>query len=66
MIEGTDGPELWTAQRLAGLLGGSTRKWMLTTGIPVLVAAGVLRKVGGRHAGRRADIVAALLGPKAA
>jgi hypothetical protein len=64
MDRGVDFPERWTARRLAELLGGSTRKWWLTTGIPLVLEAGALRRVGRGYIGRRAAIADALMGVK--
>lgn len=55
-------PARWTAARLAELVDGTTRKWWLKTGIPMLMERGVLRKLGRGYIGRRSAIEAALMG----
>ncbi len=61
MIEG-EFPARWTSARLAQLVGGTTAKWWLTRGIPLLLQCGALKKVGRGYMGRRSAIEAALMG----
>ena len=64
MVEVVDvrGPvERWSVARLVALVPGSSRRTWLTSWIPQLVSARVLRKVGKGWLGRRADIEAELV-----
>lgn len=59
--EPTTSVELWSANRLVQLVPGSTRKLWLTSLVPALITAGVLRKSGKSWFGRRSEIERVLM-----